>query len=85
MQQNLYRPLLRPAGFATLPRGLEWDYVQMPPDLAHRRPELPASKHRHGVIRTAWPLTAEECEQYSLEAVDDTQTSLAQLVEVPPG
>lgn len=69
MQQYLYRPLLRPAGFATPPPGLEWDYTQMPPDLAHRRPELPRSEHRHGVIRATRPLTAEECERYSLEAV----------------
>lgn len=65
-----YRPLLRLPGFATLPPGVVWEYVQMPPDLAHLRPELPRSEHRFGIIATHRALSAEECEQYSLEAVD---------------
>lgn len=69
---HLYRPQYRPAGFATLPPGLVWEYAQMPPDLAHRRPELPRSSHRFGVIVTTRALTAEECERYSLEGVGST-------------
>jgi hypothetical protein len=61
-----YVPLLRPASFATLPTGLQWQYVEAPWDLAHRRADLPRSSHRHGVIATSRALTAEECERFSL-------------------
>lgn len=63
---NHYKPLLRPASFATLPAGMQWEYVEMPPDIAHNRPDLPRSAHRHGVISTARPLTADEREHFDL-------------------
>lgn len=44
-----YIPLLRPAGFATLPSGLEWTYVEVPKYIT-KRPDLPTSEHPHGVI-----------------------------------
>ena len=37
----LYRPLLRPAGFATMPPGLKWDFVEVPREIAHLRTNLP--------------------------------------------
>jgi hypothetical protein len=66
---NMYRPLARPAGFCTLPRGLQWDFVEVPSDMAHRRPELPVSRHRYGVISTDRPLTQDEQARFSLQPV----------------
>lgn len=68
-EATCYAPLLRPASFATLPRGIVWDYVEAPWDLAHLRPELPRSAHRHGVIAVSRPLTADECEQFDLQCL----------------
>ena len=64
----IYRPLLRPASFATLPRGLGWTYETAPWDLAHRRTDLPRGETRHGTIATDRPLTADECESFDLRA-----------------
>ena len=61
-----YVALLRPASFATLPSGLQWQYVEAPWDLAHMRSDLRRSQHRHGVIATCRQLTVEECERFSL-------------------
>lgn len=68
---HLYRMRYRPASLSTLPRGLEWVYVEAPPDLAVRRPDLPVSKHRFGVISTVRSLTAEEMESYEIDAAED--------------
>jgi hypothetical protein len=62
-----YKPLLRPASFATLPPGVQWEFFEVPADIAHRRPDLPRSDHRHGVIAIDRPLTEDECERFSLE------------------
>ena len=62
-----YKPVHRPAGTHTLPRGIDWRYCEAPPDLAHRRPDIPPSVHRYGIIATDRALTAEECEHFSLE------------------
>ena len=61
-----YRPLLRPAGFATMPPGLKWDYVEVPREIAHLRPNLPVSRQRYGVIACERELTEEECQRYEL-------------------
>lgn len=65
MTRTLYRPLLRPAGFATLPRGLVWEYVEAPAYVT-QRPDLPRSTHLHGVIATDRPLTPDEIERFDL-------------------
>ena len=62
-------PQLRPASVATLPPGIQWEYTEMPWDLAHRRPELPRSGYRYGVIATSRPLTADEIERFSLRFI----------------
>jgi hypothetical protein len=67
--EYFYAPLLRPASYATLPRGLQWDYVEAPKDTRIDRPDLPVSKRTHGVIRTAKPLTLDVCRRFSLEPV----------------
>lgn len=70
MHCNEYMPLLRPASFATLPAGVSWSYVAAPsmPGLVNR-PDLPASRHRYGIIRTSRPLTADECQRFDLRPV----------------
>jgi hypothetical protein len=62
-----YRPTLRPASFATLPHGVRWDFVEAPADV--RRPDLPRSQHRYGVIQVNRKLTADECDRYGLQLV----------------
>ncbi len=69
-----YRPLLRPAGFATMPPGLKWDYVEVPREIAHLRPSLPVSAHRHGVIACERELTEDECQRYDLAREPITST-----------
>ena len=65
--KHLYRTRYRPPSFATLPLALQWDFVEMPPDIAHRRPELPRSRYRFGVIVTARALTSDELERFDIE------------------
>jgi hypothetical protein len=67
---NRYRMMYRPAGFATLPGNLRWDYVEAPQifGLCGRR-DLPPSRHTFGVIETDRPLTAEEMETFEIVAV----------------
>ena len=67
--ENIYRPLLRPASFCTLPRGVVWSYVQAPWDLAHIRTDIPRGETRHGLIQTDRALTPDECEQFELKRV----------------
>lgn len=64
-----YRMKYRPAGFATLPRGLGWNYVEAPAmyGLANR-PDLPTSRHSFGVFETDRPLTEQERADYEIEA-----------------
>ena len=63
---HIYRPLLRPASFCTLPK-VAWSYVQAPWDLAHIRTDIPRCDTPHGLIETDRRLTAEECEVFSLK------------------
>lgn len=60
-----YIPLFRPAGYATLPRGLQWSYVEAPAYIT-LRPDLPRSQHPHGVIETERPLTKDEMRDFDL-------------------
>jgi hypothetical protein len=65
-----YRPRLRPAYGGGVPSGVRWDYVEAPDEhIAVRRPDLPVSRHRYGVICTERELTAEECTHFDLVAV----------------
>jgi hypothetical protein len=66
MGTYLYRPLLRPAGYATLPPGLKWDYAEVPRDVAPRRPDRPLSRFLYGVIATERPLTESERNTFDL-------------------
>ncbi len=67
----LYRPMYRPAGFATLPPGLSWNYAEAPAmyGLANR-PDLPQSRHTFGIISTERQLTDAECRTFELKPVD---------------
>lgn len=65
---HLYRPKYRPAGFATLPRGVVWEYAERP--AMHglcARNDIPASSHQFGIIRTDRALSADEIATYELE------------------
>ena len=62
-----YTPQLRPAGFATLPSGLSWHYVQAPTMHGlYMRDDLPTSRYRYGVIETDRELTAHEIFTFDL-------------------
>ena len=62
----LYRPTLRPAGYAPMPSGVRWGYVEMPADIAHQRRDLPVSTHLYGVVDTDRRLTDDEMDRYAL-------------------
>jgi hypothetical protein len=65
-----YRMKYRPCGFATLPQGLTWNYVEAP--VMHglaNRPDLPTSRHMFGVFEADRPLTDQEREDYEIEVV----------------
>jgi hypothetical protein len=67
---NTYKMLYRPASFCTLPKGVQWEYVEGP-TLAGlcNRPDLPRSTHRFGVIKTDRPLTSVEMSIYEIQEV----------------
>jgi len=77
----LYRPLLRPAGFATMPAGLKWDYVEVPREIAHLRPSLPVSAHRYGVIACDRELTEKECRHFDLKQVPEERAAARSAAE----
>lgn len=66
--QFKYIPLLRPASFCTLPRGVKWEFVEVPSYV--NRFDLPASSHTHGVIATDRKLTADECDRFDLRTAE---------------
>lgn len=71
MLQYRYRPYLRPVGFATLPGGLQWDYLEAPADqpmIAQRR-GIPLSTNRYGIIITDRPFTTDELDRFGMEAI----------------
>jgi hypothetical protein len=71
LRRNHYRPMLRPAGKATLPEGVTWSYVEQPAmhGLVMGRPGLPVSKFTYGIIQTSRPLTLLEAEHFDLRPV----------------
>lgn len=62
-----YRTTLRPISFCTLPSNLKWQYVEIPLDDAHYRPDLPVSRHRYGVFETDRELTPTELRHFDIE------------------
>lgn len=66
--EYLYIPLARPVGIGTIPRDVQWEYVEAP-DYVTLRPDLPRSSHRHGLIKTSRPLTADEREHFDMRLV----------------
>lgn len=66
-----YRMLYRPAGFATLPTGLKWRFVEAPQGEYWRNHSihLPTSRYRYGIIETERELTEEECRTFEIEKV----------------
>ena len=66
---HTYRPLLRPASMVTLPRGIKWEFVAAPWDIAHIRTDIQRAPTRHGIIATDRRLTEEELADFALEVV----------------
>ncbi len=66
---HTYKPTLRPVNFATLPQGVEWDYVEAPAGqvMTAQRRGIPLSQHPFGIITLNRALTKEECERYGME------------------
>ena len=67
--EYLYRPTLRPASSFTLPKGIEWDYLEAPanePLIAQRR-GIPLSRQPFGIIAVNRRLSKEERGQFGLE------------------
>jgi hypothetical protein len=86
MTQYRYIPLLRPAGFATLPPGVKWEYVEAPvrPGLADR-PDLPTSVNLYGMISTDRKLTHDEMVRFDLlecEVMQSDEAFLARSAEI---
>ena len=71
MTDYLYRPIIRPASFCTMPKGITWRYVEAPardPRIASRL-GIPVSTHTHGVIAIDRKLSQDEADTFSLEFV----------------
>ncbi len=66
MLDRLYRPTLRPAGYATMPPGIKWSFVEVPMAMASLRRDLPVSIHLYGVVETDRPLTNDEMNRFAL-------------------
>lgn len=58
-----YIPQLRPAFNAAPVRT--WTYAEAPPDIAHLRRDVPASRHRHGVVLVEEKLSPEDAAAFS--------------------
>lgn len=66
-----YVPMLRPAGYATLPSGIDWEYVATGHHYTSKyRPDVPVGKTLYGVIITSRPLTHDELERFSMRHAD---------------
>ena len=71
MTRAQYVPMLRPAGYATLPSGIDWEYVATGTHYtANHRPDVPVGKTLYGVILTSRFLTPGELERFSLRPAD---------------
>jgi len=56
-----YRTTLRPASGGGMPPGVRWDYVEAPAMFGlAKRPDLPTSQYRYGVVCTDRELSAAE-------------------------
>lgn len=63
-----YRMLYRPPSFCTLPRGLLWEYAEVP--AGHPNPfDLPVTRHPFGVISVARKLDADELASFEIVEV----------------
>jgi len=61
----IYRPTIRPPGYATVPNG--WRYVEVPLEIAARRRDLPVSRYRYGLIGYDHRLDRPDEERFALE------------------
>jgi hypothetical protein len=75
MTRFLYRPMLRPAGSATLPEDVRnsWEYVSKPASFTVNRPDLPQSRYPYGEISLPRRLTLDESDRFDLHSFGETQ------------
>ena len=68
-----YRTTTRPLMFATYPRDVVTEWVELPQQgaVAQAFPGIPVSKHVFGVFTTDRPLTADELASYQIEIVSE--------------
>lgn len=64
-----YRPTLRPAPGGGIPAGVQWDFVETPRDFPVNRSDLPASRHRFGIVALDRKLTAAEAHHFGLKEI----------------
>lgn len=62
----IYRTRFRPPSSSTLPEGLDYTLVEIGPNEAHLRPDLPVTRHTFPAFTTDRPLTAEEMDRFGI-------------------
>lgn len=72
---HLYYNRLRPVGLGTIPRGLDWAWVEQPGLSAFRpqRSELPVSRRPYGVWDAGRELTRQELYDYEISVASAKQ------------
>jgi hypothetical protein len=66
----IYRTKFRPPSVSTLPDGIGYTLVEIGPDEAHLRPDLPVTRHTFPAFTTNRPLTPEEMDRFGI-IIDD--------------
>ena len=68
-------PRLRPVPGGGVPPGVSWTWVERPADPANGagRQDVPASRHRYGVVTLGRDLTAAELDHFDLTVIGDSR------------
>ena len=75
-----YSNRYRPVGLGTIPRGLQWSWVEVPAN--YERPsDLPTSSRLYGVYTTERPLTPAELRDYEIDVIVDAEQAFADARE----
>ena len=64
-----YRTRLRPIGPGTIPRGLNWHWIETPGNGSVDRTDIPRSTWRYGVFGCDRELTPQELADFEIEVV----------------
>ena len=71
-----YSNRYRPVGLGTIPRGLQWSWVEVPANYG-RPSDLPTSSRVYGVYTTERPLTPAELRDYEIDVIVDAEQAFA--------